>query len=388
MKTRAAAIIVAAGQATRFGSPKVLSPVAGVPAIVRVVRTFQSVPAIDEILIVINPAQRDQFAATWADAFRRPEVQLIAGGERRQDSVMAGVQAAGDAKIVVVHDGARPLVTADLIEATIAAIEDGADASIAAIPVTDTIKRVEGSAVETVDRANLWRAQTPQAFKRKLLMSLIQDANRDGIEVTDEATLIERAGGKVTLVQGSHRNLKMTVPEDLALLEALIAADTAQSRTRTGIGYDVHRLVAGRPLVLGGVAIPSDLGLDGHSDADVVLHAICDALLGACALGDIGQHFPPSDDQFRGISSLVLLERVRDLLTEGGYSIANIDATVIAEAPKVGPYVDAMRQAIGSALQISQQCVGIKATTNEGIGFAGRREGIAAMAVATVSKAG
>jgi 2-C-methyl-D-erythritol 2,4-cyclodiphosphate synthase len=205
------------------------------------------------------------------------------------------------------------------------------------------------------------------------------------LDVTDEATLVELNGGRVVMVPGSERNMKLTTREDIALAEAIAAAPSrVSSEIRTGIGYDVHRLVEGRPLVLGGVEIPSNRGLDGHSDADVLLHSICDAVLGACALGDIGQHFPPTDEAFRGIRSVVLLERIRAMVSDLGATVINIDATVIAEEPRLSPHSQAMREQIATALGISAGAVSVKATTNEGLGFAGRGEGIAAMAIATV----
>jgi 2-C-methyl-D-erythritol 4-phosphate cytidylyltransferase/2-C-methyl-D-erythritol 2,4-cyclodiphosphate synthase len=386
---RAAAIIVAAGRATRFGSPKVLIPIAGVPSIKRVVDVFQASSAIERIVVVIDGSRRARFEHALAGCEQAPPVVLVDGGERRQDSVLAGVLAASEFGLVVVHDAARPLLTVDLVAAAIAGVEHGADATVCAVPVTDTIKRVRDDRVETVDRSELWRAQTPQAFRRDVLLRNLQRAREDGVEVTDEAMLIERSGGRVTLVQGSDLNLKLTVPGDLAVMEALMSKSQQSApapQCRSGIGYDVHRLAADRTLVLGGVEIPAELGLEGHSDADVLIHAICDALLGACAMGDIGQHFPPTDPQYRGISSLVLLERVRNLLAGLGFEVINVDATIIAEAPKIEPYSSAMRRAIGNALGLQPDCVCVKATTNEGLGFAGRQEGIAAMAVATVQK--
>ena len=387
MKTRTAAIIVAAGKATRFGSPKVLRLIGPQPALARVVGVFQATSDIDQVVVVINAQLRDQVEGMLANVEPDSPVTLVDGGARRQDSVLTGLQAAPDADIVVVHDAARPLVTAELIRAAVAGIEEGADAAICAVPVSDTVKRAIGDRIETIDRTGLWRAQTPQAFRREVLLRALLRARDEGLEVTDEAMLIERAGGRVKLVAGSERNLKLTVPEDAVVMEALVSSSTGPPY-RTGIGYDVHRLVPGRALVLGGVRIPSEMGLDGHSDADVLLHAICDALLGAGALGDIGHHFPPGDPQYRGISSLPLLEKVRALLEEHGYAIVNVDATVVAESPRIGPHAADMRQAIAGALHVTPDRIGIKATTNEGIGFAGRREGIAATAVATIWKTG
>lgn len=388
MNALTTAIIVAAGKATRFGAPKVLIPIRGIPAIGHIVRTFQSAPSIDQIVVVVSTELSAKVEGALAELATLPPIRLVPGGKRRQDSVLAGLEVSAGSEIVVIHDGARPLVTVELIEACIAAILNGADAVIAAIPVTDTIKRVTDGVIETVDRVNLWRAQTPQAFRHDLLATELKRARQDSTEVTDESTLIERAGGRVTLVHGADSNLKLTGPGDLALVEATMRAEspTPPSTVRTGIGYDVHRIVSGRALVLGGVEISSSFGLDGHSDADVLLHAIADALLGACALGDIGQHFPPTDARYLGISSLILLDRVRVLLEEGDYAIINVDATMIAEQPRLAPHIAEMRRAIGAALRVSPEQVGIKATTNEGIGFAGRGEGIAAMAIATVRK--
>ena len=236
-----------------------------------------------------------------------------------------------------------------------------------------------------MDRSTLWRAQTPQAFRGSALRAALTRAEVDGIEVTDESALIERFGGRVVLVPGDESNLKLTVPGDRVILEALVAMQSRPPLTRTGVGYDVHRLVAGRPLVLGGVTIPFDRGLDGHSDADVVLHSICDAILGACAMGDIGTHFPPGDPAFKNISSLVLLTRVIELVSADNFIVEHIDTMLVAEAPRVGPFVDEMRAAIALASGLPFTSVSIKATTNEGLGFAGRKEGIAAMATATVT---
>jgi 2-C-methyl-D-erythritol 4-phosphate cytidylyltransferase/2-C-methyl-D-erythritol 2,4-cyclodiphosphate synthase len=273
------------------------------------------------------------------------------------------------------------MLTRTLIERTITALADGADAVVPVLPVTDTLKFKSGQDVRTLDRTNLFRSQTPQGFEVSRLGATLAEAARGGFHATDEATLIERDGGKVVLIEGDERNLKLTVPADRAILEALMSASQF---SRSGIGYDVHRLVPDRDLVLGGVRIPHDRGLEGHSDADVVLHALCDALLGACALGDIGHHFPPGDEQFRGISSLELLRRVSALLDANGFEIGNMDVMVIAESPKIGPYREAMIAAIAEASGVSPSSLSIKATTNEGLGFAGRQEGIAALATATV----
>jgi 2-C-methyl-D-erythritol 4-phosphate cytidylyltransferase/2-C-methyl-D-erythritol 2,4-cyclodiphosphate synthase len=387
---RIAAVIVAAGQSTRFGAPKILAPIAGSPAILGSLRAFAAVPGWTSLALVVSAEHQAAMEIIVEKSALALEVSFVAGGVRRQDSVAAGLDAIGDAGIVVIHDGARPLVTPRIIEATIAAVRAGADAAVAAVPVADTLKRKSGDRVETVDRSDLWRAQTPQAFRVDRLRAALTEIERRGLTVTDEAMAIELTGGRVALVPGDEQNLKLTTPGDARVIEALARqpSDMPQIAVRTGIGYDVHRLAPGRKLILGGIEIPFELGLEGHSDADVLLHAIADAILGACALGDIGRHFPPSDEAYRGISSVTLLERSAGLVADAGYRVINVDATVIAEAPKIGPHAVKMQAVIAGALSVRSSSVSIKATTNEQLGFAGRGEGIAAMAIATVQGAG
>jgi 2-C-methyl-D-erythritol 4-phosphate cytidylyltransferase/2-C-methyl-D-erythritol 2,4-cyclodiphosphate synthase len=387
---RIAAVIVAAGQSTRFGAPKILTPIAGSPAILGSLRAFAVVRGWTSLALVVNAEFRAAIGSLLDESALALAVSVVAGGERRQDSVAAGLDAIGDAGIVVIHDGARPLVTPGTIEATIAAVRAGADAAVAAVPVADTLKRKSGNRVETVDRSDLWRAQTPQAFRVDRLRAALAEVERRGLTVTDEAMAIELTGGRIALVPGDEQNLKLTTPGDARVIEALARQtfDMPQTTVRTGIGYAVHRLAPGRRLVLGGVEIPFELGLDGHSDADVLLHAIADAILGACALGDIGRHFPPSDEAYRGISSVTLLERSARLVADAGYRVINIDATVIAEAPPIGPHAAKMQAVIAEAISVRSSSVSVKATTNEQLGFAGRREGIAAMAIATVHGGG
>jgi 2-C-methyl-D-erythritol 4-phosphate cytidylyltransferase / 2-C-methyl-D-erythritol 2,4-cyclodiphosphate synthase len=386
---RIAAVIVAAGQSTRFGGPKILTTIADVPVIIRTLRSIRAVPGWQSIVLVVNPEIRDSVRDLVDREPGNREITIIEGGELRQDSVWAGIEAVGNVDIVVIHDGARPLVSPHLIESTIMAVRDGADAAIAAVLVTDTLKRKSGKAIETIDRTDLWRSQTPQAFRMTTLRTSLAEARRRDLTLTDESMAIERTGGQVILVPGDEKNLKLTNPGDAHLMEAILHGDRKRASTapRTGIGYDVHRLVPGRRLMLGGLEIPFDHGLDGHSDADVLLHAIADAILGACAQGDIGRHFPPSDAAYRDISSLVLLERVNEIVAAQGFRVVNIDATIIAEAPQIGPYAEQMQKMIGAALGVEFSAVSVKATTNEGLGFAGRREGIAAMAIATVQPA-
>ncbi len=429
----AAAIVVAAGKGSRFGAPaKTLLPLAGRPLLAWALDALEAAASIVDVTVVAGAHTRAETedllaAGGWAKARR-----VIVGGERRQDSVAAGLAAAPVTEVVVVHDGARPLAPAALFDACVAAAcETGA--AIAAVPVADTLKLVEaGRIARTVDRAGLWAAQTPQAFRRGLLLELF--ARAGGRTVTDEAALCEALGIAVAVVEGSPANLKVTRPGDLAVAEALLASrgvEESRSRedergrrgggtaarglgsggeqtgnatngtpfvspprlldsstprlARTGVGYDVHRFGPGRRLVLGGVEIPSELGLEGHSDADVLLHAVCDALLGAAGLGDIGEHFPPGDPRFAGADSRGLLRESVRLARAAGWAPVNVDATLVAETPKIRPFVAAMKTEIAACLGVSPDAVGVKATTNEGMGFVGRGEGIAALAVATVA---
>ncbi|MDQ3780026.1 MAG: 2-C-methyl-D-erythritol 4-phosphate cytidylyltransferase [Chloroflexota bacterium] len=403
---RAAAVVVAAGRGERLGfSDKVLLPLAGQPMIAYALTALEQAASINDVVVVVGAHTREAIAELVAAGPWRKVRQIVDGGARRQDSVALGVATTpASAGVVVVHDGARPLATAALFDRCVA-VAAATGAAIAAIPVTDTLKRVAGAQITTtVSRQGLWAAQTPQAFQRALLLDAIaRGGNR---AVTDEAALCEALAIPVSVVPGSPRNLKITRPDDIPLAEALLRAsadaapasrpaaspDTTRGpRTptaRTGIGYDAHRLVAGRPLMLGGVVVPHARGLDGHSDADVLLHAIADALLGAAGLGDIGRHFPPGDARFKDADSRSLLRQVCQLLKEAGYQPLNVDATVIAEAPRLSPHIDAMRAATAACLGLPDAAVGIKATTNEGMGFVGRAEGIAALATATIGPAG
>jgi 2-C-methyl-D-erythritol 4-phosphate cytidylyltransferase/2-C-methyl-D-erythritol 2,4-cyclodiphosphate synthase len=279
------------------------------------------------------------------------------------------------------------LISPETIDAcAVQAREHGA--AIVAVPVSDTIKRVADTVIsETIDRSTLWGAQTPQGFRRELLVALCERALRDPAPFTDEASIAEAFDVPVTIVPGDRRNIKITHPEDREMVDALLRArqgDETMQVPRTGIGYDVHRFAEGRPMILGGIEIPFDRGLDGHSDADVLLHAISDAMLGAAALGDIGVHFPPTDEKWRGLDSDDIVRHAVALLQERGWNLVNIDATIIAEAPKINPHVPAMRAAIMDMTGLPEDAISIKATTNEGMGIVGREEGIASLASATI----
>lgn len=380
----ASALVPAAGRGERFGKPvnKVLWEVAGKPVLAHTLAVFESCEAVGEVIVVT--AESDVEAVERiAGRFGFSKVKaVVPGGAQRQDSVSRGLdRVTGD--IVAIHDAARPLVTCEIIERSIAeAARSGA--CIAAVPVIDTIKSARDGVVDaTVDRSNLHAVQTPQTFRTDLIRAAYERAYADGVYATDDAALVERVGTKVSIVPGSYDNIKMTTPEDLDLISMKLGG----GETRTGFGYDVHQLVEGRRLFLGGVEIEHEKGLLGHSDADVALHAISDALLGAASMGDIGRHFPDSDPQYKGISSLKLLARVGELLSSEGWRVVNIDVTVVCQRPKIAPNVPVMVERISSSLGIDPCRVSIKGTTTEGLGFAGRGEGIGCYATASITRA-
>jgi 2-C-methyl-D-erythritol 4-phosphate cytidylyltransferase/2-C-methyl-D-erythritol 2,4-cyclodiphosphate synthase len=313
---------------------------------------------------------------------RDKPIVVVEGGARRQDSVAAAfARVPGGADIIVIHDAARPLVSGDLIERTVrAAMEDGA--AVAAVRATDTVKRggADGRVIETLPREHVYLAQTPQAFR----VGVLRDALAIATDATDEATLAERAGHRVRLVEGEPSNLKITTPGDLSAAERAIGGGAPG--IRIGQGYDLHRLVQGRPLVLGGVTIPFDLGLMGHSDADIVCHAVTDALLGAAGLGDIGRHFPDTDPRWKGADSVALLAAACGLVRDAGYAVVNVDVTVIAERPKLAPHAAAMRANLASALGCAVEQVSVKAKTNEGVESMGAGASMAAHAVALIAR--
>jgi 2-C-methyl-D-erythritol 4-phosphate cytidylyltransferase/2-C-methyl-D-erythritol 2,4-cyclodiphosphate synthase len=383
------AIIAAGGRGLRFGGgpPKQLLEVGGRAILERSVAAFLAHPAVTEVVVALPQPLSDNPPAYLRGA-EKP-LRIVSGGARRQDSVANAFRAADAASdVIVIHDAARPFASADLIGRTIAAAAESG-AAVAAVQARDTVKRTDdgpsgaGHYVrETIARETIYLAQTPQAFRRDVL----NDALAQTIDATDEATLAERAGHAVRIVEGEASNLKITTRADLVLAEAIArSAEAAPARTgRAGIGYDLHRLVEGRPLILGGVTIPFDRGLAGHSDADAVCHAITDAVLGAAGAGDIGRHFPDTDPAWKGASSVDLLRRAVKVVRDRGYEIGNVDASVIAERPKLLPYIDAMTANVAGALGIPVDRVSIKGKTNEGVGETGRGEAIAVHAIALV----
>jgi 2-C-methyl-D-erythritol 4-phosphate cytidylyltransferase/2-C-methyl-D-erythritol 2,4-cyclodiphosphate synthase len=350
------------------------------PVLRRTLAAFSANPRIDHVLAVIHP---DDVRAYEAAAAGLPKcLPACMGGDTRQASVRLGLEAlnAVAPSRVLIHDGARPLVSQTIISRSIAALDEHQGA-LAALPVTDTVRRAKGGlAGETLPRDDLWRAQTPQSFH----FAAILDAHRSaaGAELTDDVAVATAAGIAVVMIEGDEVNMKITSADDLARAEQLIAL---RGESRTGSGFDVHRFGPGDHVMLCGVRIAHTHGLVGHSDADAGLHALTDALLGAIGQGDIGQHFPPNDPQWKGASSDRFLAHAARLATQAGARVVHVDVTLICERPKIGPHRDAMRSRIAAILQIDIERVSVKATTTEGLGFTGRGEGLAAQALATLS---
>ena len=384
-------MLPAGGIGARFGhsQPKQFLALRGVPILVRTCRAFLQMAEI-AVVAVAAPAEYLQAtidllqAQLSEDDFRR--LLFTVGGVTRQDSVRAGLRLLPpEIELVLVHDAARPLIDRGTI---LRCIEGAAThgAVIAAVPVKDTLKQVGAAeAIEqTIDRSRLWQAQTPQAARRSLLEQAFATAEQNGFVGTDEASMLEAAGIAVRVVAGSERNLKITRPEDLLVAEALLQEHAIM---KIGHGFDAHRLVSGRQLILGGVTIDYELGLDGHSDADVVAHALTDALLGALGLGDIGRHFPDSDGQYKGIDSLLLLERVRQLADDQDLVLGNADITIVCQRPKLASHLAQMQINLARCCRVDPAVINIKATTTEKMGYTGRGEGIAAHAVVLMRSA-
>lgn len=376
---RTVALIVAAGRGERSGSalPKQFASVAGRPMVAHSHAALSGHPAIDHVLVVTGADQAEALEAALGP------VPHVAGGATRRLSVLAGLEAfaaTGGADRVLIHDAARPFLNADVIDRLLSAL-DAAPGAVPVLPVADTVARAVGDALgEVVPRGELVRVQTPQAFDFSAILAAHRGWAAQG-EPTDDAQLLRAAGGKVVPVMGDNMLEKVTYPGDFAAAEVRAAA---RFRVRSATGYDVHRLEVGEELWLGGIRIPHDRGLSGHSDADVGLHALTDALLGTIGAGDIGTHFPPSDPQWKGAASDRFLVHAADLIRAKGGIIDFVDLTLICEAPKIGPHREAIRTRIADLLVLSEDQVSIKATTTERLGFTGRGEGIAAQAIATV----
>ncbi len=371
-----AAIIVAAGRGTRAGgdTPKQWQKLRGKTIAARAMQPFADHPAITQLVLVVHP---DDAPSLWADT---PAATVVAGGATRQESVLAGLHAADGASQVLIHDAARPMLRAAVIDAVLNALDHQPGAA-PAIPVTDTLWHgADDIVIGTQDRAGLYRAQTPQGFHRAPLLAAHLACKT---EATDDVTVARAAGMQVAIVAGDDDNIKITTPGDFARAERQMGSNMD---IRCGNGYDVHRFGPGDHVWICGVKIPFDRSLQGHSDADVGMHAVTDAIYGALGMGDIGQHFPPSDPQWKGAESHIFLRHAVALAAEHGYGISNIDCTLVCEFPKIGPHQPAMKAALAQIMGLGADRISVKATTSERLGFTGRGEGIAALATATLVK--
>ncbi|MBR1970082.1 MAG: 2-C-methyl-D-erythritol 2,4-cyclodiphosphate synthase [Clostridia bacterium] len=376
---KVSAIILAAGSGSRMGTDKMLYSLLGKSVIIHTIEKFLRCERVDEIIVVasennINIIKEEIKNNSISNC------KVITGGKERGESSYKGIKEAMG-EYVLIHDGARPLITPEVINSVV----DGAlkyGASAPGCTPKDTVKKTaDGFVNETFKRSELVNIQTPQGFKKT---AIIKAYEKIGFNETDDCAVIEKAGERVYVCEGSYENIKITTPMDIVVAENIIKKERGACM-RIGTGFDTHKLTEGRKLIIGGVEIPFEKGLLGHSDADVLVHAIIDALLGAAALGDIGSHFPDTDEAYKGISSIELLERTAKLLLENGYTVSNIDSTIIVQKPKMAPHIDAMRENIAKALGIDVNFVSVKAKTNEHMGFTGRGEGIEARAVALLN---
>ena len=390
------AIIVAAGSGKRFGGalPKQYMKLGGQTVLQKSVKAFEENARVDDIIVVAGEGFTE-LAAELCGGFKKMH-SVVLGGSERQDSVLRGlteaaqtVNGVSENTIILVHDAARPFVSDDIINSVIKGAEECGGA-VPAVSVKDTVRQAEAlagfadtellkdgasqAASRTLDRRLLYSVQTPQGFRARVLTAAYEKAYNEEFLGTDDASIVERMGINLKIVKGDYANYKITTKEDM------------RAEMRIGTGFDVHRLTEGRELYLCGVKIPHEKGLLGHSDADVALHALMDAMLGAAAMGDIGRHFPDSDEKYRGISSVKLLKKVCRMLEREGYSVGNVDLTVMAQKPKIAPYIPEMKRAVAAVLGTDENAVNIKGTTTEGLGFVGREEGIAAEAVCILYK--
>ncbi len=391
-RTRFSVVMVAAGRGERAGAsangPKQYRLIGGRPVIAHALSAFLADPGCAEVVVVIHPDDAALFAGAASAFADDRRLASVFGGATRQMSSLAGLMALrSDAEFVLIHDAVRPFVTGEIIDGVVSALAAGSEAALSAVAVNDTLKRgdADGFVFETVSRASLFAAQTPQGFRLACIRAAhLKAVAEERHDFTDDCAIAEWAGHKVTLTLGRAGNVKLTTLEDIAMADSKLHADFLPD-IRTGNGYDVHRLEAGDHVTLCGVRIPHTLGLNGHSDADVALHALTDALLATCGAGDIGDHFPPSDPQWRGAASSIFLDHAARIVRAAGGTIMNADVSLIAEEPKIGPHRQLMRETLAGILDIALERCSVKATTNEKIGFVGRNEGIAAIATATVA---
>jgi 2-C-methyl-D-erythritol 4-phosphate cytidylyltransferase / 2-C-methyl-D-erythritol 2,4-cyclodiphosphate synthase len=394
-----AVVIAAGGIGTRMnaGIPKQFLAIAGRPVLLHTIDSLASLDNVAQIVIALPPEHIQEAEAMLRHDPPRVEVRCLPGGRNRQESVLNGVrQAQADVAVIMVHDAVRPLCDRGMMERVLAAARDKG-AAVPGLPATETIQRVSryGRVLATPPREELYAIQTPQAFRADILLSALELANAEGFIGTDESSVVRRAGHPVFVVPGSPDNIKITRPLDLEVAALLLSKRAGMNNNevamsvsgfRVGHGIDYHRLVEGRKLVMGGVDIPHEKGLEGHSDADVVAHAVCDAILGAAGLGDIGTHFPDSDPTHRGRSSLDFLLEIREKMETAGWTIVNVDATIVAQKPKMSPHTAQMKKNIARSLGVRDDDIGVKATTTEGMNAEGRGEGISAQAIALIYK--
>ena len=373
-----AAIIVAAGSGKRFGSKKQFENIGNEKIVELTASKFSRIHKIDNLVVVLP---KEDLSRRYNFPKR---VKIVKGGATRQQSVFNGLLALDtDTDIVLIHDGVRPYVSAKIIIDSISAANKYG-ACVTAVPSKDTAKIAgKGFAVSTPERKNIFLAQTPQAFRYSLIMKAYRKASAEKYFSTDDSSLVERLGKKVRIVPGDYGNIKITTKDDLNSINSKTLKPT-NVRLRVGLGYDIHKLVKGKPLYLGGLRIPFPKGLLAHSDGDVLLHAICDSLLGAADLGDIGKHFPDTDNRYKGISSLILLKKTVELLQKTGHEIINIDVMLVAKEPKIAPHIAKMKKAISKIIEIKE--ISIKATTNEGVGDLGKGKAICAYSICLIEK--
>lgn len=380
------AIVLAAGSGTRMGSETTKQKISllGESILSRTLRAFSECDGVDAIVVVCKDDEKEWVRAETENKIDKI-TSIISGGNSRAESARIGfANIPPETDYVAIHDGARCLITPENINSVIKkALESGA--ATAAVKATDTVKLCNGGCiVRTLPRDEVVLASTPQIFSRELYQRALNNSSLDG--VTDDNMLVESIGVEISVVDIGKENIKITTPEDIEFAEYIIKRRSRMDEIRVGHGYDVHRFAEGRKLTLGGVEISCDIGLLGHSDADVLLHAIMDAMLGACGLGDIGRHFPDNDENYKGISSLVLLRKTSELVGALGYTVNNVDATVVMQSPKIAPYISQMVFNIAEILGIESGRVNVKATTEEKLGFTGRLEGVSAHAVVTIKK--
>lgn len=387
MSEKKYAILLAGGSGTRMGAHinKILLPVAGIPCIVR--SALALAPFVDHLILVGRPEEKEIIFSFFKKYDIPVPVTFSVGGETRQDSVYHGLNSIAQMEkedaVILIHDGARCLVDENVIQSVLDSVIIRGT-GIAAVPVIDTLREADCSNIagRTIPRDHLWAMQTPQGARLNVLVKAFKIADKDHFIGTDDASVLAHAGIEVYLTYGSRLNLKLTTKEDIAMAESIINHHFPDYRV--GQGYDVHQLTEGRKLILCGVEIPYHMGLLGHSDADVAVHALMDALLGAAGFGDIGHHFPDTDNQYKNIDSMYLLSKVMDLLHHSGFMPMNVDITIVAQKPKLSPYIDQMKEKLSSVLNLPVSRINVKATTTEKLGFEGRMEGISAQAVCLI----